>query len=549
MLLSLGWASIASAGHLFTQAGSNTPINLTAGFGISITQDSYENSASNGRVTIDFNDEITTNDPTKDWSAGDEITVTIGSWSQKYAFDSSGADGDLTGYSQDGGNINITSDATLVAANITPADGDTWTVVANAGSFTFSGYRIYVDGMTFNGTGAGPINQNQVVTAESLGGGGVFEPAADSNQTQLGRHLDEIADTVDGDLAVIIEGLEDLSEEERTEAMKLISPEQSSAFGLALSSVSSTSLDTVQVRLESVNSGNLGGSATGMSSGDEMGHFVDHNVWMKFIGGKAMQDQKDGFAGADSDFSGIMMGMDGTTEESLTLGAAFAYAMTDVDMNDFRSGDSADIETYQLTGYFRYPVNGIDIDGMMSYAQNDYSTSRNTHISGIARANFDGEMYSARLTASYPISYNENVIIPYVGLETVVIKQDGYSETGAGALSLNVDGISAHRYRSLMGVKYKMSKLLNDGSVLTPVLAMNWRHEFKDDGVNTVSSFSGGGGSFESIGQSVNDDVLGLSAQLVWKKTDTADIGVSLDGEFAEGYKSANIQLYGSWKF
>lgn len=550
LLLSVGLTPVAEAGHLFTQASSNTPINLTAGFGISITQDSYEGGGSSGQVTLDFNDEATTNDPNKDWSAGDVLTITMGSWTQTYAYDTAAGDTDLTNVSQDGGGFNAT-DATLNAASITPADGDTWTVLANAGAFTFSGYRIYVNGKTFNGTGAGPINQDQVVTEDELGGGTGFEPAAESNQSDLGQHLDDIGGSVSGDLATIITELDGLEDAQKAAAMKQMSPEQSNAVTQSVASSTSTSLDTVQVRLDSLRFGTADGESSGLSSGDdELSKFQDRHTWIKFIGGKSKRDEKGGFAGSDSDFAGIMVGVDATTAEKLTLGAAFAYGKTDVSLNDYRDGDSADIDTYQLTGYFTYPVNKMYLEGMVSYAKNDYSTSRNTHISGVAKGDFDGEAVSARLVAGYPIHRKgQGTFVPYAGLEALHITQDDYTETGAGVLSLTVADSSADRVGSLLGIKFSFDKQLSDGSILTPTFDARWRHEFKKDGVTTTSSFVGGGGNFQSVGQDVDSDLLGLSARLNWAKTEDYSLGFEVDGEVAEGYVAGNIQLFGTWRF
>ncbi|HKQ30423.1 MAG TPA: hypothetical protein VJS66_03970, partial [Burkholderiales bacterium] len=145
----------ANAGHLFTQASANTPINLTAGNGIQITQLTFENSNSNGAVNIYFSG---------NWNSGDAMQVNIGSYSRTFTFDSP-----LAGTSQSSSALSV-NDPTLTAAGITTSASFQWTVIATSGTFTFQGYRIYVANGTFNGTGAAPINQSQVVSASSLGG-------------------------------------------------------------------------------------------------------------------------------------------------------------------------------------------------------------------------------------------------------------------------------------------------------------------------------------------------------------------------------------------
>lgn len=347
-----------------------------------------------------------------------------------------------------------------------------------------------------------------------------------------------------------------MTDESKALAMKLISPEQSQALGQSASNTVSTSFDTVQVRLDSVRNGGVessisaGNYDSGLSSGDETSSILERHMWIKAIGGTADQKSKNGFAGSDSDYHGVMGGLDLTTESNLTIGAAFAYARSNVNMNDFRNGDGADIDTYQLTGYFTRPIQKFYLEGMVTYAYHDFKTTRNTHLTGVAHGDFNGDMLAVRLVTGLPIALaSDTTFTPYLGVEGFHSKQNSYTETGAGALSLAVSSNTANRFRTLAGVKLATDKQLTDGSILTPMMQVNWRHEFNVDGVNTTSSFLGGGGNFESVGQNVERNVYGLSGRLNWTKTERLSLGVELGTEAASGYRSYNGQLYGNWKF
>jgi outer membrane autotransporter protein len=547
-------SSNVSAGHLFTQAGSNTPINLTAGNGLNITQLTYEGSSNSGSVLI-YLDQTNSGDANLEWSAGDAMKVIIGSWTQNFVYDTLTTD--FAGANQSTSSISLT-DPTLAAANITPGGAQsTFTVIATAGAFRFEGYRIEVVGDKYNGTGADTINQSQVVNAGSLGVGG-FESAAETNQTALGGHLDQIdGGSISTDLQTVITVISAMTDESKALAMKLISPEQSQVLGQSATNTVSSSFDTVQVRLDALRSGNTaaplhqsGVNETGLSSGDQTSSIIERHAWLKALGGKADQDSEGGFAGSDSDYHGVMGGIDFTTDTNLTAGLAFAYAKTNVNMNDYRSGDGADIDTYQLTGYFSRSLENFYLEGMLTYAYHNYETIRNTHLTGIAQGDFNGDMVAARLISGLPITLSNNVILtPYLGMEAFHARQRGYTESGAGALSLNVASNSANRVRSLAGIKVSTHKQLTDGSILIPMLQANWRHEFKDDGVSTTSSFLGGGGQFQSVGQNVDRNVYGLTGRLNWQKTDRLSLGIEIGAEAATGYRSYNGQLYGNWLF
>lgn len=550
VLASMLFPVVANAGHLFTQASVNTPINLTAGQGIQITQQTYETGCCSGTVRLYF---------INDWSAGDSIKLTIGSWNATYNFDTLLAS--FPGSSQSASNLTLVDNA-LTAANITPAGQPTqWIVIANAGQFTFSGYRIYVNGGdVYDGTGSGLINQAQVVNANQLTG--TFVSVAGPGEISVAGVLDSLVGNATGELGSVLTLMSAMTPESKQLAMKLISPERSQMLGQTSIAAVTSALDTVQVRLDSLRAGvgiksgfrasfnqqNDGLAGTeGMSAGDKA---LDRSFWVKAFGGKADQKTKDGFAGSDSTIVGLMTGYDTHIGNGMLVGASLAYAKSDVDMSDFRNGDGARIDTYQLVGYFDRTADYWYLEGMLTYAYQDYKTQRNTHLTGVATGNFNGYQYGMRVIAGVPIALREDMTLtPYSGIEAHHISQGSYTETGAGVLSLNASADDADRLRSLVGVELGILKKLDDGSLLRPTLKLNWRHEFLADGVNTTSSFVGGGGQFESSGQAVTRNVYGLTARLDWEKTERLGLSVELGAEAGQKYRSLNGQLVANWRF
>lgn len=549
-LLLVGSAA-AHAGHLFTQAQTNTPISLAAGQQITISQLTYENGgggANNGRVTVNFSGGG--NDTA--WSAGDALQITIGAWSSTFTYDTLAA----TGGTQTASTFLIT-DATLTAAGLTPSGQIDWVVKATAGKFTFEGYRIYTAGNTFNGTGAGQINQSQVVTTSSG-----FEPIANSPEVGLARVLDTLTGNVSGQMQAVITALQAMTTASQQQALKIISPERSQVTNQSAINTAASAIDTVQIRLDSLRSG-VGlqssfktgmdhasldkGHQEGMSAGNES---LDRNFWAKAFGGKAMQDAKGGYAGADSKIYGMMVGHDKVLANGMIAGASLAYARTEADLNDFRAGDSSAVNTYQVTGYFGRSYERWYLEGMLAYAYQQYKTSRNTNLTGVAIGNFDGHLLGSRITAGMPIQLRGSLTLtPFAGIDAYHVRQSSYTESGAGVLSLNVAGTEATRVRSLIGAELASLNKMNDGSVLRPSVKMNWRREYKTSGVNTNASLVGGGGQFESIGQEVNRDVFGLMGRLNWEKTERLSLGIELGVEKGSGYRSIMGQLHGSWRF
>lgn len=542
----------AQAGHLFTQNTINTPIKLEEGQGIEITQERTESFGTKGDISLDFAETGHTSDFI--WDSGDAIKISISGWEETFSFDSDGG-GDHS--------LNLTSEE-LKNADITLGDPTKWTVIATAGGFEFTGYRIDVaaDGTVFDGTGAGKITQDQVVTADELTGASGFEEAAGSNQKALGAHLDDIQGQVSGGLANAITLMSAMTDESKDLAIKKISPLQSQSLEHAVSNTVSQGLDTVQVRLESLRNGirapggmlakyqHQEGRQTGRSAGDDFDRVIERHVWMKAIGGRAERDRDDNFAGSDSDFYGMMGGADFTLEQGLTLGAALAFGNTDVDMNDYREGDSNDADLYQVTGYFTQPFNKFYVEGMFSYSHYDYETERNTGIAGIAKGDFNGEMYGGRITSGMPLALpNKLEWTPFISLEALRFEQDSYTETGAGPLSLNVAANGVTRVRSILGSKLSYNHELKDGSTIMPVIEASWQHEFNNDGLDTTAAFVGGGGEFESIGQTTDRNIIGLKARVNWAKSDRLMLGLQAGTQISSDYHDYHGQLYASLSF
>ncbi|OGB24697.1 MAG: hypothetical protein A3I66_18070 [Burkholderiales bacterium RIFCSPLOWO2_02_FULL_57_36] len=560
----------ANAGHLFTQSNVNTPVSLEAGQQITVKQKTYEaGGGSNGRVTVNFSGGA---DDTA-WSAGDALSITIGAWSNTFTYDTLVA----AGGSQSSSLFSIT-DATLAAAGLTPAGEIDWVVNATSGKFTFTGYRIYTAGNTLNGTGAGQIDQTQVVVAPPP----VVEapppvvappppvvvvpptlvPAARPQEVGIAQVLDNLYGTATGQMQAVLTALTAMTQDSQQLALKLISPESSQVLGQSAVSTAAIAIDTVQVRLDSLRSGlglrsnpaqgsnvsfNGHHGETGISAGNDA---MDRSFWVKAFGGNANQDAKGGFAGADSNIYGMMFGHDKGLANGALVGASLAYAKTDASLSDFRTGDSAKVDTYQLTGYFSRPFERWYLEGMLAYAAQNYETTRNTNLTGVATGDFDGNLYAMRMTAGVPFKLNEILTLtPYVGVDAYRVTQSGYTENGAGVLSLSVSGNDANRVRSLAGTELTMLKKLNDGSVLRPSIRLNWRHEFKNEGVNTNASLVGGGAQFEATGQEINKNVYGLSGRLNWEKTDQLTLGLELGAERGSGYRSLVGQFYGNWRF
>jgi outer membrane lipase/esterase len=177
------------------------------------------------------------------------------------------------------------------------------------------------------------------------------------------------------------------------------------------------------------------------------------------------------------------------------VGALVDYEHTDADLDN--EGSKAHIDSYQPGVYLAYADKyGFYANGLATYAYNDYSENRNIIFGGLNRTatgSPTGNQFGVSLDGGYDFHNPEGWTFgPSVGLTYVNLGISSFSESGAGAASLNVDNESADSLRSLFGgnIRYagKVGPIL-----LTPHFSISWQHEFLDDSRTITSQFEQAG--------------------------------------------------------
>jgi outer membrane autotransporter protein len=433
----------------------------------------------------------------------------------------------------------------------------------SAGNYTFTYIPIANPTLEWNPADSIILSSTVTLSAAVLGGSG-FVPNSTSTSLGAATVLDAISGSASGDMATIIAALQAMDAATQTAALQRIAPNSGAALGMSSSQVVTGVLDAVSVRLDGIRTQgyttsmwddlNNGGKIMLAASGESSGLLssdpsLKHSLWVKAFGARGDQDLMDAFAGYKAETGGMAIGSDMMLPSQWVVGGAFTWAATDVSMADYRSGDGAKIDSYQLTAYATRDFGRWYAEGMLAYAIQNYETSRITGMSGIAQGDFDGSQVAARVTAGMPLAIGHDLtLIPLAGLEWDHIKQDAYTETGAGALSMNIAEASADRVRSLVGAKLESRREIA-GYQVKPSVQVGWRHEFDNDGINTTSTFTGGGGAFTTVGQDLPEDRFHLGFGVAVSKTNRALVSLQLDTEQASGYSAYAGQVVGQWKF
>ncbi len=150
-----------------------------------------------------------------------------------------------------------------------------------------------------------------------------------------------------------------------------------------------------------------------------------------------------------------------------------------------------------------------------------YDSHRLMQFGGInttASANYGGWQSQAYLERGITLQGSKGSIQPYAALQYLYVRQNSFTETGAGVMNLKVAGIDANSLRSLIGVRLAGNAGLSlGGGPITPVARALWLHEFLSTSTGLNAQFAPiGGTSFAVTGTSLGRDWAILGTGLNW---------------------------------
>jgi outer membrane autotransporter protein len=204
---------------------------------------------------------------------------------------------------------------------------------------------------------------------------------------------------------------------------------------------------------------------------------------------------------------GMLLGAEKYFDDAGRIGFYGGYQGTSLQLNGLTQNGR--INGGMLGGYF-YNDDGFNYYTAVTGLQfNGYDSTRSIQFDGIneqAQGNFSGWQGYAYAERGVSFRRANATLQPYAALQYIYLRQNGYTETGAGVLNLDVGGIDANSLRSLVGSRLQYDRGWRGGRLLPEVRAL-WLHEFLDTD-SVVNSFFApiGGGSFAIQGLNLGRD-------------------------------------------
>ena len=336
--------------------------------------------------------------------------------------------------------------------------------------------------------------------------------AAQGNGAGLGAaatlyRLTSSADGLAGPLAPALTALAGLDDAQLSRAISQTTPVLAGAAAQATLSVQRELTQAVTDRLDGVRNG-IG---------------AERDIWLKPLGAIARQNDRDGVAGYRASSGGLVAGADRTVADGLALGGLLAYAHHAFNGNDDAVPNALNVSSYQLGLYGAYALrSNIAIDFQVDAGVNRNSESRTiSFMSSAAAASYNSTSLHAGADIKQLIPLQSGLaIIPSFGIDFAQVRADAYSENGAGALNLNVDGQSWRELRVMTGVKAAYPVAAHVYLTADAGVGYNMLNER----IALTAAFAGGGDPFTTWGLSPSPWLYTAGLGLVGSSGDNLDV-------------------------
>ena len=289
------------------------------------------------------------------------------------------------------------------------------------------------------------------------------------------------------------------------------------------------------------------GAQRGLASGDDV--MKDRQLWMKYFGSKANQDDRDGISGFKADTAGMIFGTDRMVSDSLRLGAAFSYAQADVNSNAGMAPQSAKISLFQLSAYGNLALDeNTDLSFQLGAGKNRNKSTRNIAFAGdIARASYDSlTLYlGSALSRSIALG-SRTTLTPSLRVDYTRVRDGDYRESGAGPLNLSVQGRTAEQL--LLGVDSRLNYRLDDRNSLSANVGIAYDALAKRD--NLVAAFaSAPDTAFVATGVEPKPWSLRGGMGYAYTTDGGTEINLRYDADVRQGFLNQTASVKALWMF
>jgi outer membrane autotransporter protein len=285
----------------------------------------------------------------------------------------------------------------------------------------------------------------------------------------------------------------------------------------------------------------------GLSSGDDF--LGNRQVWMKYFGSWARQDDRESISGFKTETNGMTFGTDRMISDSLRLGAAFSYAQADVNSNASMAPQNAKISLFQLAAYGNVALDdSTDFSFQLGAGTNrNKSTRRLAFVGDTASARYDSlTLYlGTALSRAIPLD-SRTTLTPSLRADYTRVRDGDYQESGAGLLNLSVQKRTAEQL--LLGMDAKLNYRLDNRSSLSVNAGIAYDALAKQDSL--VAAFAAvPDTTFIATGMEPKPWSFRGGMGYAYTTDNGAEINLRYDADVRQGFLNQTASVKARWMF
>ena len=393
--------------------------------------------------------------------------------------------------------------------------------------------------------------------------GGFGAGAGTANQAAVGRVLDASVAGSSGDLATVIGTMAAYPLAQGQAAMNAISGQNYSGFGTANLGGGLLFMNSLGQQMGLARGGFGGGTRVALAQACEtsVAEACDAeppspwSLWGSALGGTGRVAGTANAGTLTYNAGGFATGVDYRFDPRFLAGIGVGFNSG----NQWASGFSGQGTTssYQASLYASFVQGAFYLDGMAGYGYSDNWMTRQIVLPNLATRTAQGStganQFLGQLEAGYRIGLHEPAalsVTPFARFQGMTNSQYGFTESGAGALSLTVAPQTTGSARSVLGAELAGAFGPEGREKLAVQTRLGWAHEYADTTRPVTAAFAGApGANFTVFGAAPQRDTATLSLAANTAVAQGVSLYARYDGEVGNGISThaLNGGLRVSW--
>jgi fibronectin-binding autotransporter adhesin len=249
--------------------------------------------------------------------------------------------------------------------------------------------------------------------------------------------------------------------------------------------------------------------------------------WLRAYGADQSTHGDGNAAGNRIQDAGLSAGIDTKVGDNVVIGAALTHGGANINTDNNESGHTSG---NAAALYASYASGAWNVNGSATLARNGNSMDRRIVFGSIdrtAHSDFDSNTVALYGDVTYDVAMNNWTLQPLAGLSLSRSKSDGFNETGADALDLQVAEQTIHSTKTLLG-----TKAIFDFDKVELQPRMIWEHEFGDANSATIEQLQGAPTPFSTSGVRLPRDAIVAGMTVVGHASERMSLFADVQGEF-----------------